>query len=86
MDFNVKKLACDAGVFFTRAVQVGDSTACVGFKHMCFLCLCCFTSFEMMMMMMKAAAAGDQEAGLQERVAHFPFRCLFVCLFVVVNA
>ena len=27
MDFNVKKLACDAGVFFTRAVQVSPVTS-----------------------------------------------------------
>lgn len=31
MDFNVKKLASDAGVFFTRAVQVGYQV--VLFKH-----------------------------------------------------
>lgn len=29
MDFNVKKLASDAGVFFTRAVQVTWFTGCV---------------------------------------------------------
>ena len=34
MDFNMKKLASGAGVFFTRAVQVGIRTSYVSIRQM----------------------------------------------------
>lgn len=35
MDFNMKKLASDAGVFFTRAVQVGRAGGQIGVRGLC---------------------------------------------------